>query len=202
MGYNIDTTASEGEGKEIEGNGINTEFVPFKFASQGFVMHFAFESRAEDQPRPPITADTEDNSNNYLYTVLGAKATAKVGNIWPGFEIRWSIPKTNPNYSDTTKCIIQFCRTLSGETTTTRQNFTNAYDANGVYDITVTYNPSANPKFVVRNNVTNANIMTSNNTLQSDLELDMTIGYSTDHNGDQIRHSNVIVHEFNVAKLT
>lgn len=203
VGYNIDTTASEGEGKEIEGNGINTEFVPFKFASQGFVMHFVFESKAEDQPRPPITADTEDNSTNYLYTVLGAKTTAKVGNIWPGFEIRWSIPKTNPNYSDTSKCILQFCRTLSGETSTTRQNFTNDYDANGVYDITVTYNPSLSTnKFVVRNNVTNTNIMTSNNTLQSDIELDMTIGYSTDHNGTQIRHSNVIVHEFNVAKLT
>ena len=72
-GYEIDTTGSNGEGKEIEGNGVDTEFVPFKFASEGFVLNFDFESAASGQPRPPITVDTEDTGNNYLYTVLGAK---------------------------------------------------------------------------------------------------------------------------------
>ena len=202
VGYNIDTTASEGEGKEIEGNGINTEFVPFKFASQGFVMHFVFETRAEDQPRPPITEDTEDAGNNYLYTVLGAKSTVKVGNVWPGFEIRWVIPKTNPNYSDTSKCFIQFNRTLSGDSGS-KTSFTTDHNGYNVYDITVTYDPNQSTnKFVVRNNITNTNIQTTNKMLQDDLELDMTIGYSTDHLGDQIRHSNVIVHEFNVQRLS
>lgn len=201
-GYNIDTTASEGDGKEIEGNGVNTEFVPFNFASQGFVMHIVFKSLAQDQPRPPLTPDTEDTGTNYLYTVLGAKTTAKVGNIWPGFEMRWNIPKSNPNYSDTSKCQLQFCRTLSGETSTTRTPFTTGCDENNVYDITVTYNPSLSTnKFIVRNNVTNANIQAVNKTLQSDLDLEMTIGYSTDHNGDQIRHSNVTIYEFSVTKL-
>lgn len=200
-GYTIDTTASEGEGKEIEGNGINTEFVPFKFASEGFVVHIVFKSTAQDQPRPPITEDTEDTGTNYLYTVLGAKATAKIGNIWPGFEIRWTIPKTNPDYSDTSKCTLQFCRTLSGETSTTRTQFTTGHNGDNVYDLTITYNPNVTNKFVVRNNITNTNIQSVNKTIQSDVELDMTIGYSTDHNGDQIRHSNVTVYDFTVSRL-
>lgn len=203
VGYDIDTTASEGEGKAIEGNGVNTEFVPFKFASEGFVMHIVFKTIAQDQPRPQLTLETEDTGTNYLYTIMGAKTTAKVGNIWPGFEIRWVIPKSNPDYTDTSKVQLQFCRTLSGETSTTRTAFTTGCDENNVYDITVTYNPSLSTnKFVVRNNVTNANIQAVNKTLQSDLDLEMTIGYSTDHNGDEIRHSNVTIYEFTVSKLS
>lgn len=198
IGYNIDTTASEGEGKEIEGNGINTEFVPFKFASQGFVMHFVFETTAAAQPRPPIVADTEDTSTNYLYTILGAKTTAKVGDVWPGFEIRWVIAKSGNGTSGQ----LQFCRTLSGESSTARTEITTGHNGSNVYDITVTYDPSKSTKFIAYNNYTQANIQTSTRSLQSDLELDMTIGYSTDHLGDQIRHSNVIVHEFNVQRLS
>ena len=198
IGYNIDTTASEGEGKEIEGNGINTEFVPFKFASQGFVMHFVFETTAAAQPRPPITADTEDTGTNYLYTVLGAKTTAKVGDVWPGFEIRWVIAKSGNGTSGQ----LQFCRTLSGDTSTARTEITTGHNGSNVYDITVTYDPSKSTKFIAYNNYTQANIQTSTRSLQSDVELDMTIGYSTDHLGDQIRHSNVIVHEFNVQRLS
>lgn len=202
VGYDIDTTASEGEGKEIEGNGINTEFIPFKFASEGFILHFVFKTIAQDQPRPPITTDTEDGSSNYIYTILGAKTTAQVGNVWPGFEIRWVIPKSNPNYSDTSKVQLQFGRTLSGETSTTRTAFTTGHDENNVYDITITYNPNITNKFIVRNNITNSNIQSVNKTIQNNLDLDLTIGYSTDHNGNEIRHSNVIVYEFNVQKLS
>ena len=200
--YNIDTSGSDGNGKEIEGNGVNTEFVPFKFSSEGFVINFDFASTAAEQPRPPITEDTEDSGSNYLYTVLGAKTTAKVGNIWPGFEIRWVTPKSNnPNFNDDTKCFVQFCRTLCGETSTTRTNFTSGHCANGVYHMTIIYNPAESNPFNVRSNVANANIQSSNKKLQDDVELDLTIGYSTDHNGNQIRHSNLTVHDFNVVKL-
>lgn len=201
-GYEIDTTGSNGEGKEIDGDGVNTEFVPFKFASEGFVINFDFESTAAAQPRPPITEDTEDSGTNYLYTVLGAKTTAKVGNIWPGFEIRWTIPKSgSPNFSDDTKCPIQFNRTFSGETSTTRTNFTSGYSPSNVYYLTVIYDPAESTKFKVRNNVINANIQTGNKALQDNVDLDLTIGYSTDHNGDKIRHSSLIVHDFSVVKL-
>ena len=200
--YEIDTTGSNGEGKEIEGNGVNTEFVPFKFSSEGFVIDFDFESTAEGQPRPPIAADTEDTGTNYLYTVLGAKTTMKVGNIWPGFEIRWVIPKSGSfDYNDTSKCFVQICRTFSGETSTSRANFTSAHCANNVYHLTFIYDPLDSNKFKARNNVTNSNIMSVNKSLQDNVELDLTIGYSTDHNGNQIRHSSLIVHDFSVAKL-
>lgn len=197
VGYNIDTTASEGVGKEIEGNGINTEFVPFKFASQGFILHIVFESTSAMQPRPPITPDTEDTGSNYLYTILGAKTTAKVGDIWPGFEIRWTVSKSGNGANG----VLQFCRTLSGENSTTRSEFTTGHNGQNVYDITVTYNPNLTTKFIARNNVTNTNITTSNNSLQDNIDLDLTIGYSFDHNGDEIRHSSVIIHDFSVSKL-
>lgn len=197
-GYNIDTTASNGEGKEIEGNGVNTEFVPFKFATQGFIMHFRFQTTAAGQPRPPITEDTEDTGTNYLYTILGAKTTAKVGNIWPGFEIRWVVAKGGNGTTGT----LQFSSTLAGETSTSRADITDGHDGNNVYDITVTYNPNITNKFVVRNNITETNIQTKAKSIQDDVNLDMTIGYSTDHNGNEIRHSNVTVLEFNVQKLT
>lgn len=201
-GYEIDTTGSNGEGKEIEGNGVDTEFVPFNFASDGFVINFDFESAASGQPRPQITEDTEDTGTNYLYTILGAKTTMKVGNIWPGFEIRWTIPKNGtPDYSDTSKCFIQFNRTFSGETSTTRTNFTSGYCVNNVYHLTIIYDPSESTTFKVRSNVANANIQTGNKLLQDNVDLDLTLGYSIDHEGNQIRHSNLIVHDFSVVKL-
>jgi beta-galactosidase len=201
-GYEIDTTGSNGEGKEIEGNGIDTEFVPFKFASEGFVINFDFESTAAAQPRPPLTEDTEDTGTNYLYTILGAKTTAKVGSIWPGFEIRWTIPKGGtPDFSDETKCTLQVGRTLVGETQTTRTNFTSNYCVNGVYHLTIIYNPYENTKFIVRSNVSNSNITSANKSLQDNVDLDLTIGYSIDHNGNQIRHSSLVVHDFSVVKL-
>ena len=201
--YEIDTSASGGEGKEIEGNGVNTEFVPFKFSSEGFVINLDFASTAAGQPRPPLTADTEDTGSNYLYTVMGAKTTMKVGSIWPGFEIRWVTPKAGnpPDYSDTSKCFIQFCRTLSGETSTTRTNFTTGCSENNVYYMTIIYDPSQSSKFKVRNNVVNANIQTSDKSLQDNVDLDLTLGYSTDHEGNQIRHSNITVYDFSVSKL-
>lgn len=196
-GYTIDTEASEGEGKKIEGNGINTEFVPFKFASDGFVLNIVFKTIASEQPNPPITPDTEDSGSNYLYTILGAKTTAKVGSIWPGFEIRWTIAKSNNGSAE-----LQISRTLSGETSSTRTNFVSGHDGNNVYDITITYDPSQTTnKFIVHNNITNTNIQTSNKTIQSDLDLDLTIGYSTDHLGNPIRHSNVTVYDFSVQRL-
>lgn len=200
--YDIDTSGSDGKGKEIEGNGINTEFIPFKFSSQGFVINFDFEAAMELQPRPPLTEDTEDTGTNYLYTILGAKTTAKVGNIWPGFEIRITIPKSEtPDYTDNSKCFIQFNRTFSGETSTTRTSFTSGHCINNVYHLTIIYNPSESTTLKVRNNVINANIQTSNKYLQDNVDLDLTIGYSIDHNGNEIRHSNIVVHDFNVSKL-
>ena len=85
-GYTIDTEASGGEGKELTGTGVNTEFVPFRFPN-GFIMHMKFYTRKEDQPNPPIVPDTED-PGSLLYNIMSAKSTTKIGNVWPGFDIR------------------------------------------------------------------------------------------------------------------
>lgn len=204
-GYTIDTTASEGEGKAIEGNGIDTEFVPFNFASEGFVLHIVFETRSIDQPRPPLVTDIEDSGTNWHYTILGAKMTTTIHDdvtgkdIWPGFEIRWSIP-TSGNGSNGT---LNFGRTLYGESSSTRTTFTGGHNGQNVYDITVTYDPNqATHKFVVYNNYTHATLQDVNKTLQNDVDLDLTIGYSFDHNGDPMRHSNVTIHDFSVSRLS
>ena len=204
-GYTIDTTASEGEGKAIEGNGIDTEFVPFNFASEGFVLHIVFETRSIDQPRPPLVTDIEDSGTNWHYTILGAKMTTTIydettgKNIWPGFEIRWSIPTSGDGSNGT----LNFGRTLYGESSSARTTITNDHNGQNVYDITVTYDPSqATHKFVVYNNYTHANIQDVNKTLQNDVDLDLTIGYSFDHNGDPMRHANVIIHDFSVSRLS
>ncbi len=36
----------------------------------------------------------------------------------------------------------------------------------------------------------------------NDGDLDLTIGYSFDHNGDPMRHANVIIHDFSVSRLS
>ena len=199
VGFDIDTTASDGAGKEIEGDGINTEFVPFKFASEGFVMHMVFRTVASEQPRPPITEDTEDTGTSYMYNIFSAKATYKINNIWPGFELRWVIAKSGNGTSGQ----LQFNRTLSGETTSSRTDIVSGHDGNNVYDITVTYNPSLSTnKFIVYNNITHANIQAVNKTLQNDIDLDLRLGYTVDHNGDPIRQANVTFYDFSVSRLS
>ena len=99
VGFDIDTSSNTGGTKNIDGDGIDTEFIPCKFANEGFIVHIKFRTVASEQPRPPITPDTEDSSSNYLYTVLGAKTAAKVGGAWPGFEISWAIAKSGTGTS-------------------------------------------------------------------------------------------------------
>lgn len=198
VGFDIDTSSNTGGTKDIEGNGIDTEFVPFKFANDGFVVHIKFRTVASEQPRPPITPDTEDSSTNYLYTVLGAKTAAKIGNIWPGFEISWAIAKNGTGTSGT----LQIKRTFSGETSSAKYTFTSSdYSGDNIYDITFTYNPNITNKFIVYNNITETTIWSVNKKIQDNVDLDMTIGYSIDHNGDAIRHSNVQIYDFTVNKL-
>ena len=158
-----------------------------------------FETRSIDQPRPPLVTDIEDSGSSWHYTILGAKATALINGVWPGFEIRWTIPKSG----DGSNGALNFGRTLSGETSSTRTTITNGHNGQNVYDITVTYDPSqASNKFLVYNNYTHTNIQNVNKTLQDDVDLDLTIGYSFDHNGDQMRHANVIIHDFSVSRMS
>jgi len=200
-GYTIDTTGNtSSNGEEVNGgDGINTEFVPFQFANDGFILHFRFETTAAMQPRPPVVADTEDNSNNYLYTILGAKATKKIGNKWPGFEIRWAVAKNGNGQSGT----IQLNTTLAGESSTDRRTLTGS---NNIYDVTITYDPNKKLPGTVYiynswDNISNSALKQANKKIDDNLDLDLTIGYSLDGNGNQIRHAGVIVLEFSVTKI-
>ena len=58
-GYEIDTTGSEGAGRSISGDGVNTEFIPFADDNCGFICRIKFTTVASQQPRPPLVEDTE-----------------------------------------------------------------------------------------------------------------------------------------------
>ena len=189
--YTIDTTASSGNGKDMTGNGVNTEFVPFEF-EEGFTMHMRFRTVASEQPDPPIVEDTEDTS--LLYNIMSAKSTTKINNIWPGFDIRWG----GKNVASRT---LQFRRTLVGETSSSATDLTSRH-LNNVYDITVTFNPAeATNKFVVRDNLANANAVSVNKSLQNNVDLDLTIGYALNMQGQPYRYSNVTIYDFTVNRL-
>jgi hypothetical protein len=94
-GYGIDTTASEGSGKEITGDGVNTEFVPFD--GNGFICHIKFRTVKTEQPNPPLVEDLDDpaTSKNWLFNIMSAKAPAPVNGRYPGFDIRCALAKSN-----------------------------------------------------------------------------------------------------------
>ena len=196
VGYDINTDASEGDGKEITGNGVNTEFVPFDSDNNGFICHIRFKTVKSEQPRPPLVEDTDDSGSNWLYNIMSAKAPAKINNCYPGFDIRWSISKSNANSGN-----IQFRYAPVGETSTTSKTLTP--DANNVYDITVTYDPH---KTVMPYKLTVTSALGSLATIQVDkefsaLNMDFTLGYATSSQGQPYRHAAVTIYEFSIVKL-
>ena len=198
VGYDINTEASEGTGKEMAGDGVNTEFVPFD--GSGFICHIRFKSLLEDQVIPPVVEDIDDTGTNYLMNVMSAKSPTKISNRYPGFDIRWTIQKANPTSSNKNN-VLQFRYAPAGEGNT-QANFTP--DADGICDITVTYDPDKlhnNYKFTV----TSAN--GSLQTIQADktfanLNMDFTIGYALSSQGSPYRYTNVTVYEFSITKIS
>lgn len=194
VGYEIDTTASDGSGKDLTGNGVNTEFVPFAF-EEGFTMHMRFRTVASEQPVPPVVEDTEDTGTNYLYNIMSAKSTTKINNVWPGFDIRWAIAKTG------SASTFQFRRTLVGESSSTSTDIKSRH-LNDVFDFIVTYNPAeSSRKFSLHDNLANDYALSVNKQLQNDLNLELTIGYALNMQGNPYRYSNVTIYDFIVARL-
>ena len=194
-GYDINTDASEGEGKEITGDGVNTEFVPFDDQGSGFICHIRFRSVQSEQPRPPLVEDTDDNGTNWLYNVMSAKAPAKIGAYYPGFDIRWSISKTNAASGQ-----IQF-RYAPANSGNTQVNLTP--DANNTYDLTVTYDPQ---KLYNSKKLTVTSTLGSLNTISVDkdfstLNMDFTLGYAISSQGQAYRHAAVTIYEFTITKI-
>ena len=203
-GYEIDTTASEGAGKDITGDGVNTEFVPFSDDDCGFVLHIKFESVRTEQPRPPIVEDTEDTGTNWLYNIMGAKsATQLPTGGWPGFDIRWDLAKSNGTGT------LKFRYTQSGATATTSKVLTGKTEtgASGgdIYDIVVTYDPElilptsrntfsvTSPNGCITSIGTNLKFVTNN--------IDFTLGYALNMQGEPYRYSDVTIYEFSITKI-
>lgn len=189
-GYTIDTSNNPQGEEDMTGTGVNTEYIPFH-APNGFDMHLKFRTVASEQPNPPIVVDTEDKS--LLYNIMSAKSTTKINNVWPGFDIRWGGSGNNRT--------LQFRRTLVGETSSSATNITTRHQ-NNVYDLTITYNPSDTQyKFRVKDNWTNQYIVQVNKSLQTDVDLELTLGYALNMEGEPYRYANVSFLEFNVSDL-
>lgn len=199
-GYNIDTTASEGEGKEITGDGVNTEFVPFDDNNAGFVCHIRFKSIQGEQPRPPIVEDTDDTGTNYLYNILCAKSTVAVNSKYPGFEIRWTLAKSNGAAPSGSGNGLQFRYAPAGAGNSTA-NLTP--DENDEYDLTITYDPNKtknNKQFIVTSSL-NSLTTISKDIVFATNNIDFTLGYAINSQGLPFRYAGVTIYEFSVTKL-
>lgn len=202
-GYEIDTTGSGGDGKDITGNGVNTEFVPFADDNCGFVMHIKFKSRKQDQPRPPIVDDPEDTGSNWLYNIMCAKTPTPVDGKYPGFDIRWAIDKATG-----TKATFQFRYAKTGAGNTTYNLSGKTADGSGpgdIYDIIVTYDP----ELYLPTSRTKLSVTSPNGCMQSvgaDVtfptnNIDFTIGYATSMSGTPYRYSNATIYDFSITKI-
>ena len=204
VGYEIDTTESQGEGKNITGDGVNTEFVPFADDNCGFICHIKFTSEAAEQPRPPLVEDTEDESTNWLYNIMGAKAATQLPTGgWPGFDIRWALTKIQG------KGKLQFRYTQSGATTTTSKDLTgkneDGTESGNTYDLTITYDP----EMILPNSRTTFYVTSANGCMPSlgtnihfiSNNIDFTLGYALNMQSEPYRYSNVKIHDFSITKI-
>ena len=189
-GYTVDTSNNPEGAEDMTGTGVNTEYVPFH-APNGFVMHIKFRTVASEQPNPPIVPDTEDST--LLYNIMSAKSTTKINNVWPGFDIRWGGSGSGRK--------LQFRRTLVGETSSASADITSRH-INNVYELTLTYNPNLSTnKFSVYDHVRNNYVVQVNKLLPNDLDLDLTLGYALNMQGQPYRYANVSILDFSVSNL-
>ena len=183
-GYTIDTTASEGEGKTYDEDGVNTDYYGFDL-THGFLLNIHFTIDFTDQP-----AGQNENHHNIL-TMKRASPEP-----WYGFQLR---------HSSTNKLIIIGTQFASGSNTNT--NIQPRWIENnkiGEYNLTITYNPlAATNKFVCYNELTQANVYTSNKTFPDEADLKylrVTIGYAMDEFGHPFRYSNINLQNFSIQR--
>ena len=192
-GYTIDTTSNPNGGKDITGDGVNTEFVPFD-SSDGFELHIRFKSRKQDQPNPPLVVDTEDTGANLHFTILCSKSPFKP---WPGFHIRWTLNKNNYTNGN-----LVFGYTSASANNSTNRNLALSRN-NDVYDFTIAYDPNLikyPSMFRCQDNLNGSALITLNVDFKP-LEYPLTIGYNITQQGQPYRYSNVEVLEFSVTKI-
>jgi len=196
-GYSIDTSNNTTTGSESLGgnSGVNTHFIPFD-GTNGFELIIKFRTVNTEQPNPPTVTDTEDTSSNYHFNILGGKSATKIGSAWPGIDIRWTLAKSN--YSG--NLLTRYQPASGGQTSVT---ITKNHQSN-VYYLKYIYDPSLSTgKMKIYNlwNSSTKEIASNNNALGSQ-NLEITIGYALNMQGNPYRYANVDILEFNITKLS
>lgn len=183
-GYTIDTTASGGEGKQID-DGINTEYYAFD-VTRGFIVDIDFIINFRDQP-----PDQDENHHNIL--------TAKRANPapWYGFQLRHS-----SNYS----YINLGTQFATGSNVNTRIDPVSMVNYTAEYILRIVYDPTADTNnFVCTDMRRGVDIFTATNTFPDIPELQyltVMLGCAEDANGDPFRYSNITVQNFSITKLS
>ena len=182
--YTIDTSDNPDGTKNYNGDGTNTDYYAFDL-THGFVLNMHFYINFNNQPA---------NQNQGHHQILSMKRATP--EPWYGFQLRQS------NKNKYIQLGTQF--SSGSNTNTTIASAATASANTGEYDLTITYNPTANTRcFVCHNNLTNTDVYTSNYKFPDipDLEyLKVTIGYGVDENGDPYRYSNIDVLNFSIVR--
>lgn len=187
-GYSIDTSGNEGGTKELNADGVNTEFYGFD-SVEGFTLNLHFTIDFTNQPA---------NQNQNHHQILSMKRADP--SPWYGFQLR---------QSGTNKYIQLGTQFEFGSNTNTTIN---PQTANWVvenqiaeYNIQVVYDPTLfSNTFVCRELLSNRQVFTSSYLFPDIQELrylTVCLGFGLDENGDQYRYSNINVINFSLEKL-
>lgn len=191
-GYSIDTSNSTTNSKDITGDGVNTEFVPFDGSGEGFICHIRFRTVKTEQPNPPLVVDTEDTGSNYLFNILTAKSPYKP---YRGFHIRWALSKKN--YSSGNLVLGYTAANASSTTSRTLYGVDDIYDIDIIYDPLLKVYPS---KFRCVSNQGAFSTVSANITFETN-NMDFVLGYAINQQDEPYRYSNVTIYDFSVRRL-
>ena len=184
-GYTIDTSNNQDGYKELNGDGVNTEYYAFD-VTHGFILDISFTIDFAHQP-----ANQNENHHNI---VTMKRATPEP---WYGFQLR---------QSSSNKYIQLGTQFSSGSNTNTTIQPSNLSNNVGQYSIRIVYDPTKQTNtFVCTNMITETQVFASNS-LFPDIDalryLKVCVGYAMDENGDPYRYSAINVSNFSIRKLT
>lgn len=186
--YTVDTSANPDGEKVYNGDGEDTEFIPFD-GTNGLVLHIRFKGSIADQPNPPIVNDPTDSSR--LYTIVNLMEEAKP---WPGIVLRFSSRSSN-----LVTTIVYY--NTSGRSTTKTQEIRKTAD--DIYDLTITYDPSLSSNNIsIFDNINSTTVWSVTGTIGTH-NISTTIGYSYyPAGGYNYRYSKMDLYEFSIEKIT
>lgn len=182
--YTIDTSNNPNGNKELNGDGVNTEYYAFDL-THGFVLDIAFTIDFAHQP-----ANQNENHHNVLTM---KRATPEP---WYGFQLR---------QTGTNKYVILGTQFNSGSNINTTIQPSNLTNNVGEYSLRIVYDPTKELNtFVCTNMITNTTVFSSNSLFPDIQELrylKVTVGYAMDANGNPYRYSAINVSNFSIKKL-